>query len=432
MPTASAHRYTFVAIILHWLIALGVISMIPMGLWMSDAIKDPDQQQLAYRIFQLHKSVGFLILFLTVVRLGWRLGHPVPALPAAMPTWERFAARGTHAAFYALLLLLPLTGWIYVSSGWAIAYDKALNVATSWFGLFQIPHLSVFTGLGEATRRSVAFSSMGAHEFMAWGAVALVVLHIGAALKHQLLDKDTIVAGMAPWLKTDEPGPTAPNRGAAPLIAGAALIVLIGVVGWFASRPADSGAAASAPAEAPKAAVAKAEAPITPGAATAWTIDQTTSTITFSGAHAGNPFLGRFEDWEGHIWFDPANLAGSKVVVLVKTGSARTGDATQEASLSETEWFDPASFPTARFEAVEFKALGGARYEAKGTLRLKDKTVPVTLPFTLKTTGQAAEAKGELMLDREALNMGLYSDPTGQWVTSQIKVKIAVQAKRAQ
>ena len=74
-------RYSRVAIALHWLMALSIISMIPMGLWMSRAITDPEQQALAYRVFQIHKSVGFLVLTLTFMRLVWRLTHPVPALP---------------------------------------------------------------------------------------------------------------------------------------------------------------------------------------------------------------------------------------------------------------------------------------------------------------------------------------------------------------
>ncbi|MEG2314331.1 cytochrome b, partial [Brevundimonas sp.] len=109
--TVRPNRYSVVAITLHWLIAIAILSMIPMGWWMSDAINDPSQQALAYRVFQIHKSVGFLILALTVLRVLWRLTHPVPALPLEMKGWEQFAARATHVAFYALMIAMPLTGW---------------------------------------------------------------------------------------------------------------------------------------------------------------------------------------------------------------------------------------------------------------------------------------------------------------------------------
>lgn len=424
----ESRRYSTVAILLHWLIAISVIAMIPMGWWMANAINDPSRQQLAYQVYQLHKSVGFLILILTVARLGWRLGHPVPSLPAAMPAWERFSARAAHAAFYVLLLLLPLTGWAYVSSGWAVGEDHALNVATSWFGLFQIPHWSFIAEMGEAARRSTAFGSMNAHAFLSWGTVALTGLHIGAALNHHYRIKDSILAGITPWLKMGEPGPTASDPGARPLVVGALVIGLTAFAGWIYGLSI-TGPTVPSPVE-PKASVtASTEQPIIPGSATAWTIDRPASSISFSAAHAGNPFVGRFEEWEGHIWFDPANLAGSKAVILIKTGSARTGDSTQEGSLTEQEWFDPASFPTARFETTAFTRLGGDRYEAKGTLRVKDRTVPVSLRFTLRITGGRAHAEGRLGLDREALNMGLRSDPTGQWVTRQIEVNIIVAAR---
>jgi cytochrome b561 len=117
--TAPASRYTPVAIALHWAIALAIFAMIPMGWWMSEAINEPGSQALAYRVFQIHKSVGFLILALTALRLVWRLTHRTPGMPAEMKTWETFAARATHAAFYGLMLALPLTGWLYVSTGWA-------------------------------------------------------------------------------------------------------------------------------------------------------------------------------------------------------------------------------------------------------------------------------------------------------------------------
>ena len=117
-------------------------------------------------------------------------------------------------------------------------------------------------------------------------------------------------------------------------------------------------------------------------------------------------------------------------MVLVKTGTARTGDATQEGSLSGAEWLDPTAYPTARFEAASFKALGGDRYEATGTLRIKATTVPVVLPFSFEEANGVATVAGRLELDRTALDLGMMSDAGGDWVSKAIGVEIRVKAKR--
>ena len=431
--SASASRYTSVAIALHWAIAVAIFAMIPMGWWMSEAINEPGSQALAYRVFQIHKSVGFLILALTALRLVWRLTHRTPGMPAEMKTWETFAARATHAAFYGLMLALPLTGWLYVSTGWAVATDQPLAVATSWFGLFTVPHLPFIGEAAAGVRRAVAYQMMGAHSLMAWGAIVLIALHVGAALKHQFINRDGVLAHMIPVLKHAE-GRIAPEP--KPLLrrterlAGLSFIAVLAVAGGIAAKPAPlaDGAGAEEPVAA---APAQAEAAVTPGTATAWTIDKATSSIEFSGTHAGAAFKGRFEQWEGQVWFDPADLVGSKAVVLVRTGTARTGDATQEGSLSGAEWLGPTGYPTARFEATSFKHLGGHRYEATGTLRIKTTTVPVVLPFTFDEANGTATVAGKLELDRTLLDLGMISDAGGDWVSKAIGVEIRVKASRA-
>jgi cytochrome b561 len=205
---------------------------------------------------------------------------------------------------------------------------------------------------------------------------------------------------------------------------------VVAALGWMAGRPATGLGPAEAPAAAAAPAAGPAE-PVSPGTATAWRVDPQASRITFSGVHAGAPFTGRFERWEAQIWFDPADLAGSKAVADIATGSARTGDATQEGSLGSAEWLDPAGFPTARFEATAFRALGGDRYEAEGTLTLKEQTVPVTLAFTYRREGEVARVEGTTTLDRMAFDLGMASDPSAQWVSRRIEVKIEVVAQPA-
>lgn len=428
----SGKRYSAVAIALHWVSALLVISMIPMGWWMVRAINKPDTQQLAYQLFQVHKSIGFAILALTLLRVVWRLTHPIPALPAGMKGWERILARATHIAFYGLLLAIPLTGWVYVSAGWAVSTDRPLMVATSWFGLFTIPDLPRLENM-----RTLAFGAMGAHAYMAYGGALLIGLHLVAALKHHVIDRDGVLAQMLPFLRgrghEDHHAPA--GKALLPRSAGIAFVLLIGLVGcWLqlpgpSTEPAPVAAEAAASAAIPLSAVATAT-PATDANATAWTIDKAASGIMFSGSHAGKPFNGRFDEWTGDIRFDPTNLAGSKAIIIVNTISAKTGDATQESSLKNGEWFNTARFPEARFETKSFKSLGGDRYEAAGSLTIKKTTVPVTLPFIYSLQGDKAQVEGNVELERAALDLGMFSDPAAEWVSKAIEVKIAVTATR--
>ncbi|MBB3809645.1 cytochrome b/b6 domain-containing protein [Pseudochelatococcus contaminans] len=433
----STTRYTGIAIALHWTIAFLVIAMAAMGWWMVDAITDPSTQQAAYRVFQLHKSIGFAILALTAIRIVWRLTHPAPPLPPGMKWWEVFLAKATHIGFYGLLIAIPLTGWAYVSAGWAVSTDRPLNVATSWFGLFQVPHLPGFEG-----DRNAAYGAMGAHSLLVWAGVVLVALHAGAALKHQFIDRDGVLGQMVPFLRRDNDehsghiGKTSassyPSMFAA--VAGVLAVVAVALTGWSWSQPGPLAIAATPVAETAITVTEVAAQPsatsdaATEATATAWVIDKAASSIVFSGTHAGSPFEGRFNEWTGDIRFDPDDLSGSKAVVIIDTASARTGDATQENSIGTGEWFNSARFPQARFETSTFAALGEDRYEAKGTLTIKDKPFPVTLPFRLIIDNGVANVEGTVELDRTELDLGMFSDPAAEWVSQMIDVKIVVRA----
>src|SRR5262245_15536869 len=114
--------------------------MIPLGFWMHNRAEHGGGAEL-FSVYQLHKSIGLTVLALSLLRLVWRLMNPPPPLPAHMPAWERFVAVATHGAFYALIIGLPLSGWIYVSAGWSIHDEQPLLITTRWFGLFAVPHL---------------------------------------------------------------------------------------------------------------------------------------------------------------------------------------------------------------------------------------------------------------------------------------------------
>ncbi len=186
-------KYTKVAILLHWLIGFSIIALLIVGLVMSE--EDLLPMNLRFAAFQLHKSLGLTVLILSVFRLIWRLTHTPPALPEGMNTFEILAAKATHIVFYILMLGLPLTGWIIVST-------SARDIPTIWFGLFQWPHLPIL--VGDPSRGDFSKSIGEVHESLAWIAIALIILHVGAALKHQFINKDNLLSRMIPFIKPSQ------------------------------------------------------------------------------------------------------------------------------------------------------------------------------------------------------------------------------------
>jgi cytochrome b561 len=201
LELTSSTRYTTVAIALHWAIAFAIFAMIPVGWWMSDAVLDPATRGLAGEVFQLHKSVGLTILALSLVRLLWRLMHKAPPLPQAMPAWEKALAKATHWLFYFAMIALPVSGWVYTSAGYSISFERFFQVATVWFGLFEVPHIGPIASQSEEARKAIAVNSEFVHSKLAWVVIVLGGLHVAAALKHHLMDRDDVLTRMLPFLK---------------------------------------------------------------------------------------------------------------------------------------------------------------------------------------------------------------------------------------
>lgn len=183
----ESKSYSNGAVILHWLIAILLIAQIAGGLYAADLPRE--QLDLKRELFQLHKSFGIVILLLTLVRIGWRFAYKAPPLPAAIPGWEKLAARVAHVGFYVLLLAIPLTGWAHVSTSPRV-------VPTVLFGVIPWPD---FPFLSRGKEITEFFEE--AHEIGAKLAILLIVLHIGGALKHQFVNRDEVLARMLPFLK---------------------------------------------------------------------------------------------------------------------------------------------------------------------------------------------------------------------------------------
>ncbi len=193
----AATRYTKTAVILHWLIAIGIFIMFGIGWFMADLPKDAPKQaafdvfdlgvytwQSAEAIsprnfyFNLHKSLGITIFVLILFRVLWRLGHKPPALLASYKEIERKLAKWTHRLLYLLMVALPLSGLIMVIYG---------KYGVKWFGI------DLFGGLDSKPVRD-AFKE--AHEIIGLVILAVLALHIIGALKHKFIDKDETLSRM--------------------------------------------------------------------------------------------------------------------------------------------------------------------------------------------------------------------------------------------
>jgi cytochrome b561 len=188
-PSAPASRYTVPAIALHWTIAVLIFANLYLGL-RSESLRGLAK----FEVLQLHKSIGITVLALSLARLAWRLAHRPPPYPPTMKRWEAVAAGAVHWAFYGLIIGLPLLGWVVVSA-------SPTNIPTLLYKTVPWPHLGFVHDLPMATRRGVEDAAAGTHAVLAFIAMALLAVHIAAALKHQFWTRDGVLYRMAPFLR---------------------------------------------------------------------------------------------------------------------------------------------------------------------------------------------------------------------------------------
>ncbi len=164
-------RYGFVAIFLHWFVALLIIGLLIMGLYM---VGLPISLQ-KLKLYGWHKEYGLMVLGLALIRIVWRLSNMVPEL--SLPKIEKIAARTVHWAFYGFMFAMPISGWVITS---------AAGLPASFFGLFTLPDLVT---PNEEIRQ--LFQEI--HQWLGYGLIATICLHVAGALKHHFIDRDDIL-----------------------------------------------------------------------------------------------------------------------------------------------------------------------------------------------------------------------------------------------
>ncbi len=168
----------------------------------------------------------------------------------------------------------------------------------------------------------------------------------------------------------------------------------------------------------------------TPALAAPWTVVAAQSRIGFTATWLGKPVVGAFKKWSAAIDFDPATPASAKIDVTVDLASAATGDQTVDGSLPGDDWFAAKTGGQGRFVAAKVVAAGLGHFVATGTLAMRGKAVPVTLPFDLAIAGNTATMTGRVQLDRRAWKLGIESDATAEYVAFAVPVSIRVVAQR--
>jgi cytochrome b561 len=172
-------RYTATAIVFHWVVAILVFTMIGLGIYMTDIPKGTPDRAFYYN---LHKSIGVTTALLVIVRLWWRAKNPPPLLPSSMPGWEVQASKISHALLYMCLILMPLSGF---------AASQFTKYGVNYFGLFKIPPMG--------SENKVFYDLLqGIHGVTAALLMALVVIHVLAAFKHLLINRDKVFQRMVP------------------------------------------------------------------------------------------------------------------------------------------------------------------------------------------------------------------------------------------
>ena len=174
-------HYTRTAIALHWLIAIAIVVTFGVGFYMHDLPLTPWK----LKIFSWHKWAGVTIFLLVLFRLGWRITHRPPGPPVGMPAWQHIAAEAVHLLIYVLMFAIPLSGWLMSS---------AKGFQTVYFGVLPLPDL-----IGKDKELGELLSFV--HKTLSIALAAIVLGHLGAALKHHFIERNEVLTRMLPFIK---------------------------------------------------------------------------------------------------------------------------------------------------------------------------------------------------------------------------------------
>ncbi|NDW00536.1 cytochrome b/b6 domain-containing protein [Salipiger sp. PrR002] len=379
---------------LHWLTALGILIMIPLG-WIAHFAPWETEAQLAVKaqLFSVHKTIGVALFFIALFRILWALTQTKPAPLHPERRAEVLAAESVHWLLYSTLVIVPLSGWIE-------------HAATEGFApiLWSFGQDLPFVPNSD----SVAEAAASVHFLAQWLLVAALALHVAGALKHAVIDRDGTLARML--------------RGAEGGSHGASHVVLrpvaLALAAWVAVIGGGAAAGMFSTEEAPA-------APQLAEAQSDWQV--TEGTLAISLVQMGKEIEGSFADWTAEIAFEPRETPGKagEVTVQIAIPTLTLGSVSKQAL--GADFFNAEEHPTATFTADILRADSG--YEAQGTLTLKGAEVPVTLPFELTLENGTATMQGSTTLDRRNYEIGSSMNDPDQ-LSFEVAVDVALTATK--
>ncbi|MCE8523632.1 cytochrome b/b6 domain-containing protein [Ruegeria pomeroyi] len=379
--TNTLKSYGGVAKSLHWLTALLILTLLPLG-WIADQAAErataggagAEEIARAAWLFSAHKTLGIALFGVALLRILWALTQKRPGLLNADHRAEALAAETVHWLLYGALVLVPLSGWIH--------HAATEGFAPIWWPFGQslpmVPKSAALAELTAVLHRAFLLVLLGA-----------LALHVAGALKHHLIDHDATLRRMLPG-RIDLPTPPKQAHSATPLLL--ALMVWLGALG--AGTWVNSQSTPHAPSGLQSAALQ--------AVASDWQMSE--GTLAISVTQLGSAVSGSFADWSAAIQYDPRETPGpaGEVTVTIAIPSLALGSVTAQAM--GADFFDAAQFPTADFTATLHRTETG--HEARGMLNLRGASVPVTLPFDLELDGDTARMHGTVTLDRRDFGIG--------------------------
>lgn len=356
--------------IFHWLTALLVISIIPLGVIAARLPIETDAQIATKTLlFSLHKTLGVTVFLVALARIAYALTQTKPAPLHPERRIETLLAEVVHWLLYISLVLVPLTGWIY--------HSAAAVSAPIWIPFAQVlPFVPV--------NPTVSDFFKGLHWL--WNKVMIVsiLLHFAGAMKHHIIDKDATLHRMWRGHST--------YTGRAPGVHRTSALIAVVIYGLVAGIGATAGILSQ------DVTTRSAELETV---ASDWTVQE--GTIAISVTQLGSAVEGNFADWVANITFQDGGTGKlGTVETIINTGSLTLGSVSAQAM--GPDFFDQPTFPTATFAADIVKTEG--RYFAEGTLSIKGASVPVSFLFDLALEGNTARMAGGVTLDRRDFAIG--------------------------
>lgn len=396
----SASTYGAVAKGFHWLTALLIITLFPLGLIANDWPYDtPAQLAMKGTLFSVHKTLGVTVFFVALLRILWALVQPKPGLLHPDRRLESWLAETVHWLLYVSIVVVPLTGWIG-------------HAATTGFAPIWWPFGQDLPFVPKDDRLAEMFG--GIHEIFTKVLLGAFLLHVAGALKHHFVDRDQTLARMLPG-KVELRLP-AQHRDRTPAVVAFALYAAALALGILTAPD-----------------VAERAEPTVPGLLeqkSGWAVQQ--GALQISVLQFGSAVKGGFGVWTAAIDFDP-DAPGpemGQVTVEIAIASLTLGSTTAEAL--KPQFLDATGHPTARFAATIRKAEAAGSYLAEGTLSLKGVEQPLSLPFTLKIEGDTATMQASTTIDRLAFGIGTPTDGQALPVSPEVTVDVALTATRTE